>query len=145
MVWNISFDLHELKRRTAATEARSHRDEASFVEEFGRSQLWRRSLNHKADEIAGNRASAAQDPLRFRCVLEVDRLAYAVNHHLADIARQVPEKADKSHFAKNRKDGATGSQVSSAPVLNKKQRWLLKLAGDDGHEWEVTSKEAQSI
>ena len=77
-------------------------------------------MNSLADSLAGERA-----------------LAFDINHHLAGVAKQVLQHADKAHFAKS----ANAPKAAVAPGPNRKSRLLAKVSSDLlGHEWEVTSK-----
>ena len=125
------------RHRLQVTWVRSHQEVAKFAEEFGVHNLWRRDLNSLADSLAGERAIEAQNGARYRCILEVDRLAFDINHHLACVTKQVLQHADKAHFAKS----ANAPKAPVAPGPNKKSRLLAKVSSDLlGHKWEVTSK-----
>ena len=125
------------RHRLQVTWVRSHQEVAKFAEEFGVHNLWRRGLNFLADSLAGERASEAQNVARYRCMLEVDRLAFDINHHLACVAKQVLQHAEKAHFAKR----SAVPKAPDAPGPNKKARLLVKVSADPlGHEWEVASK-----
>ena len=63
---------------------------AKFAEGFGVHNLWRRDLNFLADSLAGEWAIEAKSGACYRCILEVDRLAFDINHHLACVAKIKP-------------------------------------------------------
>ena len=132
-----SFTRHRLK----VTWVRSHQAMNAFPKEFGARNLWRRDINSLADALAGERANGAQNGARYRCILEVDRLAFDINHRLACVAKQVLQYADKAHFAKS----VNAPKAPGAPGPNKKSTLLAKVSSDLlGHEWEVTSKEGSN-
>ena len=68
-------------------------------------------------------------------------MPFDINHHLACVAKQVLQYADKAHFAKS----VNAPKAPGASGPNKKSRLLAKVSsGLLGHEWEVISKEGSN-
>ena len=149
------------KGRLKPVWVRSHSSEQSFREEFGADQLWRRTVNGRADQLCGQRSAQILCQDHVQLVESRDELIRQISLFLAHRAERLltSEEAPKAHlshdtskvFQKRKTQGPRPKQLNqNRPAedggLNKLERMKLMVQnGAGGHDWQWRKSSMNSI